>query len=63
MVGEAVAPDPVEDLATVHRVTAALDEEHEKIEVAGNERLLTSVAEEEAAAGRQNEFAEAITGH
>ena len=38
-----VSPDRVEDVAAMDGVAAALDEEHEEIEVAGDERLLASV--------------------
>jgi hypothetical protein len=57
-----VAPDVVEDVPAMHGFAAMLHEEHEQIEVAGDERLLASVADENPAAGRQDEFAEAVTG-
>ena len=58
-----IAPDTVEDVPAMHGVPAAFDEEHEQIEIAGNQRLFAPVANEHAAARRQDEFAETITGH
>ena len=58
-----VAPDTIEDVAAVHGLAAMLDEKHEQIEVPGYERLLAPVADEHAAARRQDEFAEAIAEH
>ena len=34
-----VGPDAVEDVTAMHGVAAPLHEEHEQVEVAGNERL------------------------
>jgi len=44
-------------------LAAPLDEEYEQVEVAGNQRKLAAVANENAAAWRQDEFAETIAGH
>src|SRR5690606_329387 len=42
-----VAPHVVEDLAPVNGFVPPFDQEHEQVEVARNERELTSIAEEE----------------
>ena len=42
-----VGPDAVEDVAAVNRLASLLDQEHEEIEIAGDERQLVSVAEEQ----------------
>jgi hypothetical protein len=47
----------------VHRLAATLDEEDQQVEVAGNQRQLAPVSDEDAAAGRQDEFAESIPWH
>src|SRR5690349_2600602 len=58
-----IAPDAIEDLAPMHRLMPPLDQENEEIEIAGDERQLTSVADEQASAGRQDEIVEPIAGH
>jgi hypothetical protein len=58
-----VAPDALEDLSTMDGLAAPLDEEYEQVEVAGNQRKLAAVANENTAAWRQDEFAETIAGH
>ena len=58
-----VGPDPLEDVTTMHRFVAALDEEDEQVEVAGDERLLASVAQQQPATGREHEFGEPIARH
>ena len=47
----------------MHRLAAALDQEDQQIEIARDERQLVSVAEEQPLSRRDDEFAEAITGH
>jgi hypothetical protein len=47
----------------MHGVAAPFDQEHEQIEIAGDERLLAPIAEEHAPPRGDDEFAEAIPGH
>ena len=49
--------------AAVDRLAATLDEEDQQIEIARNQWQLTSVSDEDPAAGREGEFAKAITWH
>ena len=58
-----VGPDAVEDVAAVHRLAPALDQEDQQIEVARDERPFVPVAQEHAAPRRKDEIAEAITRH
>ena len=58
-----VAPDAVEDLAAMDRLAAALDEEDQQIEIAGDQRQLAPVADEHPAAGREDEVTETIAWH
>ena len=55
-----VGPDRVEDLPAVHGLAAALDEQHEQVEVARDERDLGAVAKQHAPRGRQHELAEDV---
>jgi hypothetical protein len=55
-----VGPDAVEDLAAVHRLVTALDQQQEKIEVAGDERHVPPVPDEEPPTRRQGELTEAV---
>ena len=57
-----VAPDAVEDVATMDGFVAALNEKYEKVEVARNQPQLATVAEERSAAGRKSELAETKAG-
>ena len=58
-----IAPDTVENVAAMHGLAAPFDEEHEQIEIARNQRLLAAIADEHAAARRQDELVEAISRH
>ena len=53
----------IEDVAAMDGVAAPLDQEHEQVEIAGDERLLAPVAEQHAPSRREDEFVEAIPGH
>ena len=55
-----VAPHRIEDLAAVHRLGPPLHQQHEQVEVAGNERELLGPAQEHAPRGRQGELAESV---
>ncbi len=54
-------PDAVEDLAAMHGLVAALDQQDQEIEVPGNERDLAALADEEPPLRRQREITEAIS--
>ena len=58
-----IAPDAIEDLPPMHRLMTPLDKKDKEVEIAGNERQLTSIADEQTSAGRQDEIVEPITGH
>ena len=58
-----VAPDAIEDVAAMHRLMPMLDQKDQQIEVARNQRLVAAVAKQHPAAGREDEFVEAIAGH
>src|SRR5262249_37089718 len=58
-----VVPHTVEDVPPVYRLVPPLDEKHEQIEVARDERLLQTLAKEGSAARREDEIAEAIPRH
>jgi hypothetical protein len=45
-----VAPDTIENVTAMHGLAATLDEEHEQIEVTGDESQLASIADEHPAA-------------
>jgi hypothetical protein len=58
-----VGPDTIEDVAPVYRFMTPLDQEDQQIEIAGDERLLVSVAQEHATTRRQKELTEPIARH
>jgi hypothetical protein len=58
-----VRPHRVEDVAAMDGVAAAFDEEDQEVEVARDERLFLSIAQQDASAGREDELAEAVAGH
>ena len=58
-----IAPDAIEDFAPMHGLVTTLDEKDQEVEIAGDERQLTSVTDEQAPAGRENETFEPIAGH
>jgi hypothetical protein len=58
-----VAPDAVEYVAAVDRLSPPLDQEHQHVEIPRNERHLAPVADEDAPARHQQELAETIAGH
>lgn len=58
-----IGPDAIEDIAAVHGFVSALDQQHEEIEVARNERQLAPGADEKPSLRRHNEIAEAVAGH
>src|SRR5262245_3317399 len=58
-----VVPYTIEDVAPMDRLVPPLDEKHEQIEVARDERLLQTLANERSAARREDEIAEAIPRH
>src|SRR5262249_49180668 len=58
-----VVPDAIEDFAPVYGFVAMLDEKHEQVEIARNERKLAPSLKEHAASRRENEIAELITRH
>lgn len=58
-----VTPDAIEDVPAMHRFAAPLDQKHEQVEVAGNERLFAPVAEQQASPWRESEVVETIPGH
>src|SRR5262245_25891040 len=42
-----IAPDTIEDVPPMYRLMTTLDQKDKKVEIAGNERQLTSVADEQ----------------
>src|SRR4051812_49804498 len=55
-----IRPDRIEDVAAMDRVAAPLDEEHQQIEIAGDQRLGPASAQEDASAWRQDEVVEPV---
>ena len=53
-------PDRIEDVAAMDGVAAPLDEEHQQVEIAGNQRLRPAGAQEDASAWREDEFVEPV---
>jgi hypothetical protein len=58
-----ISPDSIEDVPAMDGFAAPLDQKDEQIEVAGDERLLASVAKQHAASRGDDELAETIPGH
>ena len=58
-----VAPDAIEDVSPMDRLVTTLDQKDKEVEIAGDERQFTSVTDEQASAGRENESVEPIAGH
>lgn len=55
-----VGPHAIEDVATVYRLGAALDEEHEQIEVAWDQRQFAAGASEHPLPGREDEVGKTV---
>jgi hypothetical protein len=58
-----VAPHPIEDVAAVHGLVPVFDEVDEQIEIARDQRLLASLANEHPPLGRDDEITKPITRH
>ena len=58
-----IAPDAFEDLTPMHGIAAALDEIDEQVEIAGDQRQLLAVPDQQARPRRQGEITEPVAWH
>jgi len=58
-----IAPDAIEDFPPMYRLVTTLDEKDKKVEVARDERQLTSIADQQPSAWGEDEVVEPVAGH
>jgi hypothetical protein len=56
-----IAPHSLENLTAAHRRLASLDQQHEQIKIAGNQRQDASVPRQLPLPYRESEFAEPVS--
>jgi hypothetical protein len=58
-----VAPDAIENLAPMNGVASSFDEEDQQIEIAGDQRELLTVADQQPLPRREGEVTEPVARH